>query len=244
MKYTNSEIRKKLESKYKKRITNFVRNKYKNIAISEVQNKRMYLDKGKSADKLKKIEREIYKSYEPLILEEISDKLDRIFNSKEFSDALYEAEKANRNRLHYKCLYDYQKLPISVPIVFIEQLKEYLNSNLCNGEYEYTYEELIYLTLLTIYAIIDCIKQGLIVKVGTLFTIFTQKRDIRVNLPDEKINCERILEDRIIPKVKLCRAFDFKYFLEINKNNKAILNYYKEKADRYLMLLKVKKVNK
>ena len=76
-----------------------------------------------------------------------------------------------------------------------------------------------------------------------LFTIFTQKRDIRVNLPDDKINCERILEDRIIPKVKLCRAFDFKYFLEINKNNKAILNYYKEKAERYLMLLKIKKGN-
>jgi len=207
MKYTNSEIRKNLESKYKKRVSNFVRNKYKNLAISEVQNKRMYLDKGRSADKLKEIEREIYESYEPLILEEISDKLDRIFNSKEYAYALEQAEKANRNRLHYKCLYDYQKFPVSVPTSFIEQIKEYLNSDLDTGEYEYTYEELMYLTLLTIYAIIDCIRQSLTVKIGTIFTIFTQKRDIRINLPDEKINCERILEDRIIPKVKLCRSF-------------------------------------
>jgi len=241
MKLSKAEVKKNLDKKYVKRITNFVRRKYKKIAESEVQNKRMYLDKGKSAEKLKEIEREIYKSYEPLILEEIRDKLDRIFNSESYSIALEQAEKANRNRLHYKCLYDYQKFPISVPTPMVIDIQKLLNSDLEVGEYEYTCEELMYLTLLTLYAIIDCIRDRITVKIGTLFTIFTQKRDIRINLPDDKINCERILEDRIIPKVQLCRAFDHKYFMEINKDNEAIMNYYREKMERYLILLKVKK---
>lgn len=238
MKLKKSEIKKILERKYIKRVTNFVRNKYKKIVESEIQNKRMYLDKGKSAEKLKEIEREIYKSYEPLIREEIQDKLDRIFSSQEYSVALYEAEKANRNRLHYKCLHDYQKFPVSVPTLFIKEIQELLNSDLETGEYEYTYEELMYLTLLTLYAIIDCILDNIQVKIGTLFKIFIRKRDIRINLPDEKINCPRILEDRIIPKIELCRAFDHKYFLEINKDNEAIMNYYREKQERYLGIIK------
>ena len=72
----------------------------------------------------------------------------------------------------------------------------------------------------------------------------SKTRDVRVNLPDEKIECSRILEDRIIPKIKLCKEFGRNYFMKINENNQAIINYYREKTERFLILIRNKNVEK
>lgn len=76
---------------------------------------------------------------------------------------------------------------------------------------------------------------GYRLKIGTILYIWLNKRDVRVNLPNVK---SKIISDRLIPKIKLCNNFDRTLFLEINKNNQAIINYYKMKAERYLSLFK------
>ena len=44
----------------------------------------------------------------------------------------------------------------------------------------------------------------------------------------------------MFPKLKLCSSFDTSLFRIINKDNESIINYYKAKAERLLILLKVK----
>ena len=77
---------------------------------------------------------------------------------------------------------------------------------------QFTREEIQYLTLITLYGIINYIKQGFVIKIGTCLKFISKTRDVRINLPDEKTN-SRILEDRIIPKVELCKEFGRKYFM-------------------------------
>ena len=68
-----------------------------------------------------------------------------------------------------------------------------------------------------------------------MMSIWLDQRDIRINLPEIK---ERILSDRLIPKIALGSAFSYKLFQAINEDNVAIMNYYQSKMERFLMLIK------
>ena len=240
MKKTKKEIEKSLQKKYLKRVTNTVKNKYKRICDTELKNKDFYFEKGKKVQSEQEIRKQILKSYEPLIQQEIEYLYQNIINSDTYKNALENEEKLQLNRLHYKNLREYQRFPIHIPDEFIDCMLGELNSSLKPGIRQFTKEEIQYLTLITLYAIIDYIKQGFVIKIGTCLKFMSKQRDIRVNLPDEKISCSRILENRIVPKVQLCKEFGRNYFMKINENNEAIINYYKEKVERFLILIRSK----
>lgn len=241
MKKTKKDIEKSLRKKYLKRITNVVKNRYRKIAESEIKDKDFYLEKGDTYNKKNKLVSDILKSYEPLILQEIEYRYSEIVNSESYKTALEREQSVLNNRLHHKNLKEYKEFPIHVQDEFQQALLLDINNNLTASDRPFTLDEIKYLTLITLYGIIHYIKNNFIVKVGTCLTFFTKQRDIRINLPDDKIDCDRILEDRIIPKVKLCKTFGHEYFLKINEGNKAIFDYYREKVERFLILIKVKK---
>ena len=244
MKKTKKEIEKCLKKKYLKRITNIVKRKYKNICNAELKNKEFYFEKGKKSVSEQKIKEQILKSYEPIIEQEIKYLYENIINSDTYQNALENEEKLQLNRLHYKNLKEYQKFPIHIPESFIDAILNKLSDVSASSERAFSREEVQYLTLITLYGIIDYIKQGFEIKIGTCLKFFSKTRDVRINLPDEKIECSRILEDRIIPKIKLCKEFGRNYFMKINENNQAIINYYKEKTERFLILIRNKKDEK
>lgn len=244
MKKTKKEIEKCLKKKYLKRITNIVKRKYKNICNTELKNKEFYFEKGKKSVSEQKIKEQILKSYEPIIEQEIKYLYENIINSDTYQNALENEEKLQLNRLHYKNLKEYQKFPIHIPESFIDAILNKLCDASASSERAFSREEVQYLTLITLYGIIDYIKQGFEIKIGTCLKFFSKTRDVRINLPDEKIECSRILEDRIIPKIKLCKEFGRNYFMKINENNQAIINYYKEKTERFLILIRNKKEEK
>jgi hypothetical protein len=244
MKKTKKEIEKCLKKKYLKRITNIVKRKYKNICNTELKNKEFYFEKGKKSVSEQKIKEQILKSYEPIIEQEIKYLYENIINSDTYQNALENEEKLQLNRLHYKNLKEYQKFPIHIPESFIDAILNELSDVSASSERAFSREEVQYLTLITLYGIIDYIKQGFEIKIGTVLRFLSKTRDVRVNLPDEKIECSRILEDRIIPKIKLCKEFGRNYFMKINENNQAIINYYKEKTERFLILIRNKKEEK
>ena len=238
MKKTKKDIEKGLQKKYLKRITNTVKNKYNRICDTELKNKEFYFEKGKKHISEQEIRSQILKSYEPLIKQEIKYLYENILNSDTYQNALNNEEKLQLNRLHYKNLKEYQKFPIHIPDSFIDAILNELCGAFSSTERAFSREEVQYLTLITLYGIIDYIKQGFEIKIGTVLKFLSKTRDVRVNLPDEKIECSRILEDRIIPKVKLCKEFGRNYFMKINENNQAIINYYREKTERFLILIK------
>jgi hypothetical protein len=240
MKKTKKDIEKGLQKKYLKRITNTVRNKYRRICETELKNKEFYFEKGKKYSTEQEISAQIMKSYEPLIEQEIKYLYENILNSDTYQNALINEEKLQLNRLHYKNLKEYQRFPIHAPEDFINDILNELIRTSAPSERPFSKEEVQYLTLITLYGIIDYIRQGFEVKIGTCLRFLSSIRDIRINLPDEKIECSRILEDRIIPKVKLCKEFGRNYFMKINENNQAIINYYKEKTERFLILIRGK----
>ena len=242
MRKTKKDIEKSLQRKYLKRITRTVKNKHKRLCDIELKNKEFYFEKGKKVQSEQKICKEILKSYEPLIQQEIEYLYQNILDSDSYKIALENEEKLQLNRLHYKNLKEYQIFPIHVPEDFIEEILIEINSNLNKSIRQFTKEEIQYLTLITLYGIINYIKQGFVIKIGTCLKFISKTRDVRVNLPDEKTN-SRILEDRIIPKVELCKEFGRKYFMKINENNEAIMNYYKEKVERFLILIRSKNNN-
>ena len=244
MRKTKKDIEKGLQKKYLKRITNTVRNKYKRLCDTELKNKEFYFDKGKKTISEQEFRAQILKSYEPLIEQEIKYLYENIINSHTYQNALKNEEKLQLNRLHYKNLKEYQKFPIHIPESFIEAILNELCGTCATSERPFTSEEVQYLTLITLYGIIDYIKQGFEIKIGTALKFLSRTRDVRVNLPDEKIECSRILEDRIIPKIQLCKEFGRNYFMKINENNQAIINYYKEKTERFLILIRNKKDEK
>jgi len=235
---SKKDIEAKVYKKYRQRVVSFVKNKYKKISELELRNKKIYLEKGSAYPELKKIKSEIYKSYAPIIEMEIREKLAEVLNSESYESALKAEEIVQRKRLHYKALKDYQNFPITIPDIFIDLLYNEVNSNLANNENIIEKEELKYLTFLSMYAIIDSIRKGFKIKLGTCLKIWADKRDVRVNLPDFR---NRIMSDRLIPKVELCKNFGYRYFQKINQNNEAIINYYQAKMERYLILLKIKK---
>ena len=244
MKKTKKDIEKALQKKYLKRITNMVKNKYKRLCNTELKNKEFYFEKGKKHISEQEMRSQILKSYEPLIEQEIKYLYENIINSDTYQNALKNEEKLQLNRLHYKNLKEYQKFPIHIPESFIDAILNELCCTCATSERPFSREEVQYLTLITLYGIIDYIKQGFEIKIGTVLKFLSKTRDVRVNLPDEKIECSRILEDRIIPKIKLCKEFGRNYFMKINENNQAIINYYREKTERFLILIRNKKEEK
>src|SRR5574344_600829 len=240
MKKTKKYIEKELKKKYLKRITNTVKNKYKRLCDTELKNKEFYFEKGKKYASEQEMRSQIIKSYEPLIEQEIKYLYENVINSEAYQNALNNEEKLQLNRLHHKNLKEYQKFPIHIPDSFIDAILNELCNVSTPSERAFTREEVQYLTLITLYGIIDYIKQGFEVKIGTCLKFLSKTRDVRVNLPDEKIDCSRILEDRIIPKVKLCKEFGRNYFMKINEKNQAIINYDREKTERFLILIKGK----
>ena len=241
MRKTKTEIEKSLQKKYLKRITNTVKNKYKRLSESELRNKEFYFEKGKQFEKMKEIKQAIFKSFEPLIEQEIAMNYKEVLTSDSYKKALENEEKILYNVLHYRNLKEYQRFPIHIPEDFIDAIIKESEGSLSDDIRPFGYEEVQYLTLITLYAIIDYIRQGFTIKIGTMLKFLSKTRDIRVNLPDEKIECSRILEDRVIPKIELCREFGRNYFMKINENNQAILDYYREKTERFLILIRSKK---
>lgn len=93
------------------------------------------------------------------------------------------------------------------------------------------------MTLLILYAIIDNIVDGKVVKLSYLFRVWLNKRDFVSNLPCVE---DKISMDRLFPKFKLCNSFNNKLFRIINAKNEAIMNFYRAKTDRFLRFLKVR----
>ena len=115
----------------------------------------------------------------------------------------------------------------------MDNLLQEINSD--TKEPEISREEVKYILLSILYKIIDYLKEGYKIKIGTMMSIWLDQRDIRINLPEVK---ERILSDRLIPKIALGSAFSYKLFQAINEDNVAIINYYQAKMERFLMLIK------
>lgn len=235
MKYIEDKIR----QKYLKMIKKSVINKYKTKAHNEALESKMYLDKEDNTRQFGFLKRQIYQTYMPLIDEEISYRLNEALNSPRFSKAV-EAEKALKKKtLHYKSLRRYQQQPIHITTEFLNLLSEEVNRHAPQDDI-ISINELRYLTLTILYAIIDYIRDGYKIKFGTLFRIWCEKRDFVSNLP---LGEHKIKEDYLFPKVKLCKVFDNLLFNKINEDNEAIMNYYKSKIERLLILLKIKKAN-
>lgn len=232
-------IRDRIRQKYLKMIRKSVINKYKKKALNEAMASKMYLDKEDNSRQLGFLKRQIYQTYMPIIDEEINYRLNEILNSPRFDKAV-EAEKAlGKKTLHYKSLRRYQQQPIHITDDFLNLLSLEVNKDAPSDDI-ISINELRYLTLTILYAIIDYIKDGYRIKFGTLFRIWCEKRDFISNLP--LVN-GKIKEDYLFPKVKLCKAFDNVLFNKINEDNEAIMNYYKAKMERLLILLKIKKAN-
>ena len=212
-----------------------VSRKYKKIASEEANSKKIYFNKEDCSKQLLKLKKDIYNSYSAMIEDEISSRLLRITKSDKFSRAVNAERELSKKTLHYKAIKKYQRLPIHISDSFIDELYHEVNKDVIDADL-IKREELRYLTLLIFYGIIDSIKQGLIVKFGTVCRLWCNKRDFVSNLPIDN----RIKYDRMFPKLKLCSSFDTSLFRIINKDNESIINYYKAKAERLLILLKVK----
>lgn len=227
------KIEEKVCNKYRNKVSKIIKKRYSKKAKEEARSKKIYLESGGDMrKKISELAKQIYKTYSPIIETEIEEKVTSFINSDKFKLAV-EAEKSIK-KLNYKSLKKYQEFKISVGNGFIDRLYEEVNAD---SEIIISKEEIKYILLSTIYTIIKYLKDGFTVKIGTILKFWLTKRDVRVNLPDVHT---RILEDRLIPKVALCKSFDYKLFHSINQNNEAIINYYKAKAERFLMLLKIK----
>jgi len=229
----------KIYQKYLKMIKSSVVKKYKKIANNQALEKKIYLDKENCSNDLIKLRKDIYNSYLPIIEDEITNRINNVLNSGKFDKAVNAERELSKKVLHYKALKKYQKLPIHISEEFLDILSKEVNLNVDSKDI-IKKEELRYLTLLILYSIIDNIKQGYRIKFGTLFRIWCDKMDFVSNLP--KIE-NKIYLNRLKPKVKLCKSFDNKLFNRINEDNEAIINYYKAKTERLLILLKIKRSN-
>lgn len=233
------KIEEKVYKKYRTKISQAIRLKYKNKAHNEAVSRKIYLETNENNRKnIQELAKQIYKTYEHIINTEIDIKLNEFLSSQRFKESVDKEIDLQNKKLSYKSLKRYQDLKIGIDKKFINAMLNEINTE---GETKINEEELRYILLLIFYKIIDYIKAGYKIKISTLCTLWVEKRDFRVNLPDIK---NRILEDRLVPKLKLCKKFSYNLFNEINKENKAIINYYKAKLERFLILLKIKQVKK
>lgn len=228
----------KIYQKYLKMIRKSTIKKYKKIASNQALEKRIYFDKQDCSKQLVELKKQIYHTLTPLMEDEITERLSNIIKSRNFEKAVSAERALSKKTLHYKALKKYQKLPIRIQDSFLDILYDEVNIGV-GSEDIIKIEELRYLTLLVLYAIIECIKQGMIIKLGTIFKIWCDKRDFISNLPIDN----KIRYNWMFPKLKLCNSFDGTLFRVINKDNEAITNYYKAKTERLLILLKIKRAN-
>lgn len=235
-----NKIEEKIYKKYKREVSRLIRNKYKKKATTEAENEKFRLKAEKNMRKsIDNLAKTLYQTYIPIIEEEIQAKLDSFIESDKFKNAVKAEHEANKKKLNYKSLKKYQEFEIGINNDLLENLYQEVNSD--KSECELSKEEIKYILLCLLYKVIDYLKEGYKIKFGTIFKIWLEQRDIRVNLPNVR---NRIIEDRLIPKIELCRSFGYNLFQEINKDNTPIINYYRSKIERYLMLLKVKQSNK
>lgn len=229
------KIEEKVLKSYRDNISRIIRRKYRKKALLEARSKKMYFPVGENnRDIIKNLTNDIYATYTVIIESEIEVLVSEFKNSEKFQKAINAEKELSKKKLNFKSLKKYQEFKINIDKKFLKLLYEEVNSD---DQIKISIEEIQYIILLIFYKIIDYIKNGYKVKVGTIFNIWLDKRDMRINLPDVK---NHLLENRIVPKLKLCKGFSYNLFNAINKDNEAIINYYKAKMERFLMLLKIK----
>lgn len=224
----------KVYQKYKKFITRSVIRTYRNMAKREAQSKKIYLDDVNVNKQIKEIERQIFETYSALIEDEIKYRLEKVMASEKYKLAIIREKELSKKNLSYKSLKMYRECPINISPRFLEILSEEM------GEHNISPQNIKYLTLVILYGILKKIKEGVRIKFCNLFYIWAEKRDFICNLPDTE---QRIMPDRIIPKFKFSKAFDRKMFHKLNEDNEAILEFYRQKTERFLMYLGLKNRN-
>lgn len=227
----------KVLKKYKKEISRIIKNKYRKKAKDMANKDKFYLSANKDMRKsITQLANDIYATFLPVIDEEIENKINNFINSEKFKNSVKAENSINKKKLSCKSLKKFQEFEIGINNKLLDNLLKEVNSDI--SETPMSKEELKYILLSILYKIIDCIKNGYKVKIGTMLSLWLNQRDIRVNLPQVK---NRILEDRLVPKLTLGKSFGYNLFQTINKDNLAIMNYYQAKMERFLMLIKKKK---
>lgn len=229
-----NKVEEKILKKYKKEISRIIKNKYKKKAKNEADKQKFYLSATNNMRKsISDLAKEIYKTYIPIVEEEIENKVNLFLESNKFEKAVIAETEINKKKISCKSLKKFQEFEIGINNSLLEKLIAEVNSDI--AETPMSKEEVKYILLSIMYKIIDYIKAGYKIKIGTMMSIWLNKRDVRVNLPDVQ---NRILEDRLIPKISLCRTFGYNLFQIINEDNTAIMNYYQAKMERFLKLIK------
>lgn len=228
------KIEEKVLKKYKREISRIIKNKYRNKSQIEAERQKYCLTATNNMRKsISALAQDIFKTYLPIIEEEINAKLEKFRQSDKFQKAIQAELKVNKKKISCKSLKKFQEFEIGVNNSLLDNLLQEINSD--TKEPEISREEVKYILLSILYKIIDYLKEGYKIKIGTMMSIWLDQRDIRINLPEIK---ERILSDRLIPKIALGSAFSYKLFQAINEDNVAIMNYYQAKMERFLMLIK------
>lgn len=229
-----NKVEEKVLKKYKKEISRIIKNKYKKKAKNEADKQKFYLSATNNMRKsISDLAKEIYKTYIPIVEEEIENKVNLFLESNKFEKAVIAETEINKKKISCKSLKKFQEFEIGINNSLLEKLIAEVNSDI--AETPMNKEEVKYILLSIMYKIIDYIKAGYKIKIGTMMSIWLNKRDVRVNLPDVQ---NRILEDRLMPKISLCRTFGYNLFQIINEDNTAIMNYYQAKMERFLKLIK------
>lgn len=228
------KIEEKVLKKYKREISRIIKNKYRNKSQIEAERQKYCLTATNNMRKsISALAQDIFKTYLPIIEEEINAKLEKFRQSDKFQKAIQAELKVNKKKISCKSLKKFQEFEIGINNSLLDNLLQEINSD--TKEPEISREEVKYILLSILYKIIDYLKEGYKIKIGTMMSIWLDQRDIRINLPEIK---ERVLSDRLIPKIALGSAFGYKLFQAINEDNVAIMNYYQAKMERFLMLIK------
>ena len=225
-------IEEKVLNKYKRNISRIIKNKYRRKSKMEAKKNKFQLSaSGNMRNIMNEFAKDIYKTYLPIIQNEIDEKVKIFQESDDYQNAILAEMNVNKKKISCRSLKKFQEFEINIKNDILNMITNEVNSD---GS-DVSKEEVKYILLSIFYKVIDYLKLGYKIKFGTMMTIYLDKRDVRVNLPEVKT---RILEDRLIPKIKLCNSFGYNLFQSINKDNKAILNYYKAKMERFLNLMR------
>lgn len=232
-----NKLEEKVLKKYRQEISKIIRNKYRKKSQIEAEKEKYCLSaEGNVRNTINDLAKDIYQTYLPVIEEEIESKIEVFKNSDKFKKAIQTEKIISKKKISCKSLKKYQEFEIGINNTLLDNLFIEVNNN--DKEPLISREEIKYILLSILYKIIDYIKDGYKIKIGTMMSIWLDKRDIRVNLPEVT---DRILEDRLVPKISLGNAFGYKLFQAINHDNTAIINYYQAKMERFLMLIKKSK---